>query len=54
MGASTDAEERILGKKAERVGSPALLVLLAAAIILLTSALLLAAQGGRALHAALD
>ena len=54
MGASTDAEESILGKKAERVGSPALLVLLAVAIVLLTSALLLAAQGGRALHAALD
>ena len=53
MGASTDPEESILRKKAERVGKPALLVLLIAAIVLLTGALLLAAQGGRVLHAAL-
>ena len=54
MVASTDPEESILGKKAERVGRPALLVLLVAAIVLLIGALLLSVQGGRILHAALD
>lgn len=54
MVASTDPEESILRKKAERVGRPALLVLLIAAIFLLIGALLLSVQGSRVLHAALD
>ena len=54
MVASTDPEESILRKKAERVGRPALLVLLVAAIVLLIGALLLSVQGSRILHAALD
>lgn len=54
MGASTDPEESILGKKAERVGKPARLVLLIAALLLLTGVLLLAVRSGRILHAALD
>lgn len=54
MGASTDLEESALGKKTDRVGKPALLMLLAAAAVLLAGALMLTARGGRVLHAALD
>ena len=54
MGASTDLEESILGKKADHIRKPVLILLLMAAIVLLAGALALAAQGGRVLRAALD
>lgn len=43
-----------MGKKADRVGKPALLVLLIAAMVLLAGALTLAVRGGHVLRAALD